>query len=159
MDSIAYQIVKPSDKKLIELIANWYFKEWKIDTEKTIQRLSDFPIDGLPFQVIMKLNDIPIATGGIYHHVGLLDIEPRFKSLGPWLALVFTTNENRNKGYGALLCESIHKISKEHGFNEIFLFTHTAESLYKRLGWEQLERINLQDKDIAIMKKGHGIHC
>jgi hypothetical protein len=153
MDNISYQIIKPNDEKLIKLIAGWYLQEWKIDTEKTINKLSNFPINGTPFQIIMMLNNTPIATGGIYHHVGLLDIEPKFKAFGPWLALVFTTNENRNQGYGALLCQKIQQISNEFGLNEIFLFTHAAETLYRRLEWQQLERINLRGRDIVVMKK------
>lgn len=36
---------------------------------------------------------------------------------------------------------------------DIYLFTHTAESLYKRLAWQQLERLALGGKDIVVMKK------
>ena len=153
MNNISYQRIKPDDKKLIELIADWYLEEWNIDKEKTIQQISTFPDNGTPFQIIMTLNDIPIATGGIYNHVGLQDIEPKFKVLDPWLALVFTKNGHRRKGYGALLCEQIQETAKNMSIKEIFLFTHTAETLYKRLAWQQLERINLKGRDIVVMKK------
>lgn len=153
MNNISYQRIKSDDKELIELIADWYLEEWNIDREKTIQQISNFPNNGTPFQIIMNLNDIPIATGGIYHHVGLQDIEPKFKVLDPWLALVFTKNEHRGKGYGALLCEQIQKTAKNMGIKEVFLFTHTAETLYKRLAWQQLERINLKGRDIVVMNK------
>ncbi len=153
MDGISYHIVKPDNKELIGLIASWYLQEWNIDPAITIQKVSSFDSNGIPFQVIMTVNNMPIATGGIYNHVGLLDIEPKFKAFGPWLALVFTTVENRNKGYGALLCKKIQSLVKQRGLKEIFLFTHTAESLYKWLGWHKLERINLKGKDIVIMRK------
>lgn len=151
--NINYQVVKSGDKHTIELIANWYLSEWNIAKEITIQKLSNFPDQGFPFQVIMTMNDIPVATGGIYEHVALLDREPKFKVYTPWLALVYTTKENRNKGYGALLCEKIQEIAKERGLKELFLFTHTAESLYKRLEWQELERIELGGKNIVVMQK------
>lgn len=150
---VNYQLVKSGDKQTIELIANWYVSEWNIPKEITIQKLSNFPDNGFPFQVLMTIDDIPVATGGIYDHVALLDREPRFKMYTPWLALVYTTNENRGKGYGALLCEKIQDMAKELGLKELFLFTHTAESLYKRLHWEQLERIEIGGKNIVVMKK------
>lgn len=146
-------MVKSGDKQTIELIANWYLSEWNIAKDITIQKLSNFPENAVPFQVLMTIDDIPVATGGICEHVALLDREPRFKMYTPWLALVNTTKENRGKGYGALLCEKIQSMAKERGLKELFLFTHTAESLYKRLNWEQLERIELGGKNIVVMKK------
>lgn len=155
MNRIAYKKISNTDKKSIELIASWYLKEWNIPIETTTKQLSSFVIDNgnVPFQILMLLNNEPIATGGIYNHVGLLYREPRFKIYTPWLALVYTTPENRNKGYGVLLCKKIEALSKEIGLKEIFLFTHTAESLYKRLSWQQVERIELNGKNIVVMKK------
>ena len=151
--NITYKIITSADTELIDLIANWYFDEWNIDTSATIERLKGFPDDGMPFQLVMLLDGSPIATSGVYHHVGLLDAVPRLKEFQPWLALVYTLPEHRGKGYGAMLCEEIQRITNELGTKKLYLFTHTAESLYKRLGWEQLERIELKGKDIAIMKK------
>ncbi|GAB2987899.1 GNAT family N-acetyltransferase [Mucilaginibacter puniceus] len=151
--NIAYKRITPADTELISLIADWYFDEWHIDKAVTIERLTGFPSDGMPFQLLMTLDGLPIATGGVYHHVGLLDAIPRLKEFQPWLALVYTLPEYRGKGYGALLCEEIQGIAKELGTDNLYLFTHTAESLYKRLGWEELERVALKGKDIAIMKK------
>jgi GNAT superfamily N-acetyltransferase len=149
---IDFKKITSSDTELINLIADWYWDEWNIDKAATIERLNSFPDTGTPFQLVMTLNGLPIATGGVYHHVGLLDAEPRLKVYHPWLALVYTMPEYRNNGYGALLCNEIQARSKALGLKELFLFTHTAESLYKRLGWQQLERIALKGKDIAVMK-------
>ncbi len=35
----------------------------------------------------------------------------------------------------------------------MYLFTDTAESLYERLGWHQLERLFLGERNIVVMKK------
>lgn len=153
MSRILFQRVKPDDKKSIELIAEWYQREWNIAPQATIQKISNYPAEGVPFQILMTIDSLPVATGGLYHHVGLLDYEPKYKIYGPWLALVYTTLENRNKGYGVLLCEKIQEISKGLGLKEIFLYTFTAEALYKRIGWEPLERVNYRDRDAVVMKK------
>jgi GNAT superfamily N-acetyltransferase len=153
MNNIDYHIINDSDKNLIETIAEWYLQEWNIPKATTFERLSNFLNDSIPFQILMSVNNIPIATGGIYKHVGLLDHQPQFKKYTPWLALVYTMPANRNKGYGALLCKEIETVAKELGLNELFLFTHTAESLYKRLDWQLLDRIELDGRSIVIMKK------
>lgn len=153
MTDIKYQIVQPDDYKNIALIAEWYLSEWNIPTQTTIQKIKDLSADKSQFQVLMTIDNLPVATGGLYNHVGLLDREPKFKVYKYWLALVYTTPENRNKGLGALLCDNIKDKAKDLGLKDIYLFTHTAESLYKRLGWQQLERLALGGKDIVVMKK------
>jgi GNAT superfamily N-acetyltransferase len=153
MSRILFQKVKPDDKKPIELIAGWYEREWKIASQITIQKISSYPAEGIPFQILMTVDGLPVATGGLYHEVGLLDYEPKYRIYGPWLALVYTAPKNRNKGYGALLCQKIQEISKDLGLKEIFLYTFTAETLYKQLGWEELERTNYKGKDAVVMKK------
>ena len=153
MQEISFYRLKAEDVDLMELIASWYKNEWKIEIEKSINNLSNFPKFGIPFQIVLKLDDVPIATGGLYVHVGLLDREPRFKVYTPWLALIYTLPEYRNNSYGALLCDKIQNISKELGFTELYLYTHTAESLYNRLGWVPFERLIVKEKNIVVMKK------
>lgn len=154
MENVEYQIIEPDDNENIMVIANWYLSEWNIPTEITIQKIKNLSEEGNEFQVLMKVNDKAIATGGIYNHVGIIDKEPRLKIHKNWLALVYTTPQNRDKGYGFLICTYIQTHSKKLGLKEINLFTHTAESLYNRLGWEKTERIVLGEKEIVIMKIG-----
>ena len=153
MTDIKYQIVTPDDNKNIELIAEWYLSEWNIPIQTTIDKTKKLSADNYEFQILMTLDNKPIATGGLYNHVGLLDKEPKLKIYKNWLALVYTTPENRGKGLGALICRHIQTHAKDLGLKDIYLFTHTAENLYKRLEWQQLERLALSGKDIVVMKK------
>lgn len=153
MTDIKYQIITPDDNENISLIADWYLTEWNIPIQTTIEKTKNLSADNYEFQVLMTIDNKPIATGGLYNHVGLLDKEPRLKMYKNWLALVYTKPDNRGKGLGALICSHIQDLSKDLGLKEIYLFTHTAENLYKRLDWQQLERLALGGKDIVVMKK------
>ncbi|MCC6841309.1 MAG: GNAT family N-acetyltransferase [Flavobacteriales bacterium] len=161
MADIKYNIIQPSDNETIELIANWYLSEWNIPIQKTIEKTKSLSANNFEFQILMSLDNKPIATGGLYNHVGLLDHEPRFRVYKNWLALVYTKPDNRGKGLGELICKHIQWHAKNLGLNEIYLFTHTAENLYKRLAWQPMERLAIGGKDIVIMKKelrnGHAI--
>jgi N-acetylglutamate synthase-like GNAT family acetyltransferase len=152
MTDIKFQILTPDDNEQIELIADWYLNEWNIPVQTTKEKIKNLSTDNYEFQVLMTLEDKPIATGGLYNHVGLLDKEPRLKIYKNWLALVYTKPDNRGKGLGALICKYIQDHSKDIGLKDIYLFTHTAENLYKRLGWQQIERLALGNKDIVVMK-------
>lgn len=153
MREIKFEIVQPGDNKAIHLIADWYLDEWNIPVNKTIERLKTITADSSQLQVLMSLNNVPITTGGLYHHVGLLDKEPGFKIYNNWLALVYTIPGMRHRGFGALICNYIQNYSKESGRKEMYLYTDTAESLYERLGWYQLERLSLGERNIVVMKK------
>jgi GNAT superfamily N-acetyltransferase len=147
--------INSEDAASIQRIADWYFQEWTIAPETTRKKLSALPAAGYPFHLLMSAGNVPVATGGLYEHVGLLDIAPRFRVYGPWLALVFTTPENRKKGYGTLLCKEIQNQARDLGLKELFLFTHTAESLYMRMGWTLVESVQVKDGPaaVAVMKK------
>lgn len=151
MNNIKFKILTPDDDG--ELIADWYLKEWNIPMQVTIKKIKGLTADASQVQVVMTIGDLPVATGGLYNHVALLDKEPKFKVHKHWLALMYTVDAERGKGFGALLCNYIQQHAKGIGLKEIFLFTHTAESLYKRLGWQQVERLLVSEREIVIMKK------
>ncbi|WP_423148070.1 GNAT family N-acetyltransferase [Rubrolithibacter danxiaensis] len=153
MTGIKFQIITPEDDENMELIAEWYLNEWKIPVQTTIEKIKNLSVDNSEFQVLLTVEGNPIATGGLYNNVGLLDREPRLKIYKNWLALVYTKPDFRKKGFGALICNYIQDHAKVLGLSEIYLFTHTAESLYKQLEWQQLERLVLGAKDIVVMKK------
>lgn len=153
MAEIKYQIVNKDDNKIIDLIAECYFLEWNIPKQTTIKKIKSFSADSKQFQILMTLDNMPVATGGLYNHVGLLDRKPKFRIYKNWLALVYTIPEQRQKGYGALICKYIQEHSKKIGFEKLYLFTDTAERLYNRLGWTELERLQLGNRNVVVMEK------
>ncbi len=153
MSDIKFKILEPNDHETIQLIADWYFNEWNITKDNTIKKLTAIAFDNSQFQVLMTLDGEPIGTGGLYNHVGLIDKEPRFNIHKNWLALVYTVPNKRHQGFGALICNFIQDYSKKLGVRQMCLFTDTAERLYQRLGWDELEKISLGERKIVVMKK------
>ena len=153
MTNTHIELVSASNLSAINIVAEWYSIEWNIPIQTTIQKFNDLFDERSQFQVLLTNDGVPITTGGVYNYVGLLDREPSLKVYENWLALVYTQPEYRGQGYGALICEFIANHAKFLGLKELYLFTHTAESLYKRLGWQPTERLTLGGKAIVIMKK------
>lgn len=150
---IRFEFVTPDNTATIELIAGWYLSEWNIPPETTIKKLKGLPTGNAQFQVLMLLNELPVASGGVYNHVGILDKMPHLNAHKHWLALMYTLPELRQRGYGAMLCNYIREHARSAGLKELHLFTHTAESLYRRLSWEVTERLNVGAKEVVVMKK------
>ena len=110
MKKMEYQIITLDNQVSCELISNWYWNEWHIPVETSLQKLSLCQTHNVPFQILMTIDNLPIATAGLYHHVGLHDYFPKYKQYPIWLALVYTLPEYRGKGYGSMLCEKVQSI-------------------------------------------------
>jgi GNAT superfamily N-acetyltransferase len=153
MTALTCTLLQPDNTELFNTIAGWYHEEWKIPTQKTIQNLHHITSGSSQFQALLMLDNIPVATGGIYSHVGLIDREPRFGIYNHWLSLVYTMPEHRHKGYGAELCSFISEHAMTINISKLHLFTDTAESLYTRLGWTPLERVSTGGRNVVVMEQ------
>ena len=98
MEKIQYHIVSPAENDRIRQIADWYFSEWKIPILETVQRLTSITADPLQCQVLLTVNGLPVATGGLYSHIGLIDKVPGFNVYRNWLALFTQSPANAKKG-------------------------------------------------------------
>ena len=138
---------------LIPSIAKWYNSEWNIPIETSINDLKEKLNGTIPLQLVVFLDEIPVATGGINEHVRLLDVEPRFKQYGPWLALLYTLPPYRGRGIGTYLCNSLDAEVVKQGLTKYYLYTYTAERFYVRQGWNILENIVYKSNNTVVMYK------
>lgn len=142
-----------TNKKLINKIANWYFNEWDTPIEKTVSRLLNQPNDDVLIHIVLFLNGEAIGSGGICTKVNLLSTHERFRQFNPWIALVYTEEKYRSRGFGKMLMDQLDNHAREIGLSKIYLYTATAESLYKRCGWTEIERIIYKGQDTVVMEK------
>ncbi|WP_139957799.1 GNAT family N-acetyltransferase [Flavicella sediminum] len=150
---IEYRNITSNETDIINKISDWYFEEWKIPKEKTNISLTEKDNSNVIFQTLMTYKKNLIGTGGLYHRVGIQSRIKKYENYSPWIALMFTEPQIRGKGLGGKLLNEIESEAKRKGIKKIYLFTHTAESLYKRQHWNEIDRYNLEGKDIAIMEK------
>ena len=152
LKSKCYQ-VKVNDIKLIARLANWYFEEWGIPKERTLSRLVNHPNDDVLIQLVLKEGNRIIATGGLYNNTGLTLIFPKYKALSPWIAQLYTDKPHRGKGYGSILLNMLEEYAFKSGFTQVYLYTSTAERLYKRSGYVQIERLRYRDANTVVIEK------
>lgn len=153
-DKITFdKIQSKNSEDLIELIAHWYFDEWGIPMEYSCKRLTNIPNKDVVFQLILFKNNNPVATGGLYKKVNLLNVYPKFKIFEPWIGLLYTTKENRNLGFGTKLLLKIEELSKEIGYNTIYLHTYSAEKLYLSNNWKSIDKAHYKEHTTIVMRK------
>lgn len=140
-------------EKHSEIIAGFYNSEWGMDIDETVSSYKNYPNNNILHQTVMIFEDQVIGTGGVYKKVGIQNKFEKYQGLTPWLALLYVKPEFRNKGLGEKLIKQIESKSLDLDLGDIYLFTHTAESLYKRLGYVEFSREILPLRNIALMKK------
>jgi GNAT superfamily N-acetyltransferase len=59
----------------------------------------------------------------------------------------------RRRSIGTRLLRAVEGAARSGGAANLYLYTHTAESQYRRLGWRVMERFALDGKDFALMAK------
>jgi len=153
MSQIDYQFITVADKKELALVSAWYLQEWQMPATVVVERLANCSPDGIPFHLLLLANGEPVATAGIHTTVSIMKTCPRFENYRYWLALVYTDPQHRNLGYGRMLCQKIEAIARERSAKDIYLFTHTAESMYTKLGWKVLEAVQHKGNLVAVMHK------
>ena len=80
-------------------------------------------------------------------------MHPKFLKFKPWVALLFTTEEKRNQGFGEKLLFRIEDIANYLGLKELYLHTFTAEKLYLKNNWQSFDRVEYKGHITAAMKK------
>jgi GNAT superfamily N-acetyltransferase len=134
------------DPFLIDAIAEWYKKEWGLDRKSTVHLLDDF-------QVVAILKDHPVGTAGLYHEVSLLIQHPEYSAFHPWLGMLYVVPGKRKLGIGTQLCNSIENEARRCGYESIYLYTFTAEDMYRKLGWGEIKRLSYKGQNTVIMSK------
>ncbi len=83
------------------------------------------------------------------------DLESRAE-LTPWVSAFYVRPDYRRRSIGARLLTAVEGAARSNGAPALYLYTHTAESLYLRLGWRVTERFALDGEDFVLMVKAWG---
>jgi len=150
---ITIEKLEPSNQEQIKTIAGWYYEEWNTPIEKTLMRLESQPNDDVLLQLIASYEDRIVATAGLANKVNLVQKNPQFTNLKPWIALLYTQVQYRRQGIGKYLLEHIEKHAIRLGINKIYLYTFTAESLYTKCGWTAIDKVSYKGHETVVMEK------
>ena len=72
--------------------------------------------------------------------------------LDPWLGGLFVLPEWRNRGVGTMLMHRATEEARRLNVSRLYLWTHSAERLYQKLGWQVVERTDYFGKEAVVMQ-------
>ncbi|WP_020533264.1 GNAT family N-acetyltransferase [Flexithrix dorotheae] len=143
----------PYDLPAITKIANWYQEEWETPKERTISRLTNQPSEDVLFQLVLSLDGVVVGSGGVGNEVSIFREYENLRIYQPWVALLYIDEDYRNRGFGKMLLDEIENCARQQQLEKLYLYTFTAESLYKKCGWKEIERVIYKGHDTVVMEK------
>ena len=93
---------------------------------------------------------VPNAVGMVSLKFHDMDTRP---DLDPWLGGLLVLPEWRNRGVGTMLMHRAAEEARKLNVQSLYLWTHShsAERLYRKLGWQVVERTKYFGKEAVVM--------
>jgi len=140
--------------EFIPELAELHFAEWShLNPGENIQGKIDYLRDncgrnGVPSFFIAAEGTGLVGSASLIAQ----DMDNR-PDLTPWLADVFVKPEYRGRGVATALIQRVEAEARSAGINELYLYTPDAAGLYRRLGWNTVEKCRYKEVDVVIMAR------
>jgi GNAT superfamily N-acetyltransferase len=147
--------------ELIDELARLSWEEWQDVYEQRKQTLEHsvknyrerMNTDRLPLTLVAVRARPAVNCRELVGMVSLkfhdMDTRP---DLDPWLGGLLVLPEWRNRGVGTMLMHRATEEARRLNVPQLYLWTHTAEGLYHKLGWQLVERTNYFGKEAVVMQ-------
>ena len=141
--------------EFLEAVAQLSWKEWQEIYQQRGQTLDDCLKN---YQERMNSDRLPLTLVAVHggELVGMVslkyhDMDTR-PDLDPWLGGLFVLPEWRNHGVGTILMRRATEEARRLKVPRLYLWTHSAERLYRKLGWQVVERSDYFGKEAVVMQ-------
>ena len=139
----------------VDELARLSWKEWQDIYEQRKQTLEHsvknyrerMNTDRLPVTLVALQASELVGMVSLKFH----DMDTR-PDLDPWLGGLLVLPEWRNRGVGMRLMHRATEEARRLNVSRLYLWTHTAQGLYHKLGWQVVERTNYFGKEAVVME-------
>jgi GNAT superfamily N-acetyltransferase len=136
-------------------VARLTWEEWQEIYEQRQQTLEHSLKN---YRERMNTNRLPLTLVALHagELVGMVslkfhDMDTR-PDLDPWLGGLLVLPEWRNRGVGTMLMRRATEEARRLNVPRLYLWTHSAERLYHKLGWQVVERSKYFGKEAVVMQ-------
>jgi len=141
--------------ELVDELARLSWEEWQEVYQQRKQTLEDtvkiyrsrMNTDRLPLTLVALQASQLVGMVSLKFH----DMDTR-PDLDPWLGGLLVLPEWRNRGMGTTLMRRATEEARRLNVSQLYLWTHTAEGLYYKLGRQVVERTNYFGKKSVVMQ-------
>ena len=141
--------------EFVDALAQLSWKEWQ---EVYQQRKQTLEHSLKNYWDRMNTDRLPLTLVAVHtwELVGMVslkfhDMDTR-PDLDPWLGGLLVLPEWRNRGVGTMLMHRATEEARRLDVPRLYLWTHSAEGLYHKLGWQVVERTDYFGKEAVVMQ-------
>src|SRR5437588_10920868 len=141
--------------EFVDALARLYWKEWQEIYQQREQTLEDCLKN---YQERMNSDRLPLTLVAVHggELVGMVslkyhDMDTR-PDLDPWLGGLLVLPEWRNQGVGTILMHRAIEEARRLKVPRLYLWTHAAGGLYRKLGLQVIERSDYFGNDAVVMQ-------
>jgi predicted N-acetyltransferase YhbS len=156
-DDITLQRLTADDPN-VPLVATWTFKAWGhlhpgLTQQQAIERVrAECGHCGVPSIFVAMQGETPVGTASL-----LADDMSIRREFTPWLASVFVAPQWRGQGIASGLVKRVEAETIESGIRHFYLYTPDQQALYRRLGWQDVEKLEYRGETVTVMSRLLGI--
>ena len=141
--------------EFLDALAQLSWKEWQEIYQQREQTLEDclnnyrerMNSDRLPLTLVAVHGGELVGMVSLKYH----DMDTR-PDLDPWLGGLLVLPAWRNHGVGTILMHRATEEARRLEVPRLYLWTHSAEGLYRKLGWQVVERSDYFGKEAVVMQ-------
>ncbi len=141
--------------EFLHALAQLSWEEWQEIYQQREQTLEDClknyrertNTDRLPLTLVAAHGGELVGMVSLKYH----DMDTR-PDLDPWLGGLLVLPEWRNHGVGTMLMHRATEEARRLKVPRLYLWTHSAEGLYRKLGWQVVERSDYFGKEAVVMQ-------
>jgi GNAT superfamily N-acetyltransferase len=136
------------------ILAGWFEREWGDGSPQrsaaaySAQLAQCVSRDRLPVCLVGFLDEEPVATATLKFREIEFSVEADF-----WLGWVCVRQDMRGRGFGGAIVAAAESQAAALGLTPLFLHTPSAESFYRRLGWQTIGTTIADEKLTVVMAK------
>src|SRR5579864_1670718 len=141
--------------EFLDELARLSWKEWQDIYEQRGHTLAHSLKN---YQERMNIDRLPLTLVALHRNEVLGMVSLKFHDmdtrpdLDPWLGGLLVLPEWRNRGIGTMLMHHATEEARKLKVSRLYLWTSTAESLYRKLDWQIVERTQYFGKDAVVMQ-------
>ncbi len=146
---IAYLADQPAH---IQTCASWTYGLWGCQSGATYEQILDKFVSGANKKTL-PITFVALYDGKPAGMVSFWTSDASRPEFTPWLSALYVHPFYRGKGISIHLIDQLIAEAVRLAYTELYLMTETAQALYEKFGWTEIQQLTTPYGESVLMKK------
>ncbi len=127
-----------------ETISDWIYNAFIKDVRDDLTQEDITAHIKVCGRVALPIRLVAVLDGQCVGTISLVENDLKCRAYTPWLAALIVDQAARDQGIGRQLIAYVQELSRQMGYQVLYLRTEHAGAYYQKLGWQYVETCNDQ---------------